>query len=64
MEVTPDKQGRIQLPAKLREYANLDHDVTVIGNRTFAEIWNTQDWEASQAGSDEEFTAAMENLDF
>lgn len=45
VEVTPDKQGRIQLPAKLREYANLDHDVSVIGNRNFAEIWNTQDWE-------------------
>jgi len=51
VEVTPDKQGRIQLPAKLREYANLDHDVSVIGNRNFAEIWNTQDWEARQAGS-------------
>ena len=64
VEVTPDKQGRIQLPAKLREYANLDHDVSVIGNRNFAEIWNTQDWEARQAESDEDFTAAMEDLDF
>ena len=25
VEVTPDKQGRIQLPAKLREDAGLDH---------------------------------------
>ena len=64
VEVTPDKQGRIQLPAKLREYANLDHDVSVIGNRNFAEIWNTQDWEARQAESDEDFTAAMEDLEF
>ena len=64
VEVTPDKQGRIPLPAKLREYANLDHDVSVIGNRNFAEIWNTQDWEARQAESDEDFTAAMEDLDF
>ena len=52
------------VPAKLREYANLDHDVSVIGNRNFAEIWNTQDWEARQAESDEDFTAAMEDLDF
>ena len=37
VEVTPDKQGRIQLPARLREYAGLDHDVTAIGNRSFAE---------------------------
>ena len=64
VEVTPDKQGRIQLPANLRAYANLDHDVTITGNRTFAEIWNTATWEANQADSDEDFTAAMEDLDF
>ena len=58
------KQGRIQLPAKLREYAGLDHDVTIIGSRSFAEIWNTEAWNASQETSDEDFTAEMENLDF
>ena len=63
-EVTPDKQGRIQLPAKLREYAGLDHDVTIIGSRSFAEIWNTEAWNANQETSDEDFTAAMEDLDF
>lgn len=63
-EATPDRQGRIQLPAKLREYARLDHDVTIIGSRTFAEIWNTADWQASQQTSDDDFTAAMEDLDF
>ena len=63
-EVAPDKQGRIQIPARLREYAALDHDVTVIGSRTFAEIWNTAAWEATQETSDEDFTAAMEDLDF
>lgn len=64
VEVTPDKQGRIQIPATLRAYANLDHDVTITGNRTFAEIWNTETWEANQADSDDDFTAAMEDLDF
>ena len=59
-----DRQGRIQLPAKLREYAGLDHDVTIIGSRSFAEIWNTEAWNASQETSDEDFTAEMENLDF
>ena len=63
-EAEPDKQGRIQLPARLREYAGLDHDVTVIGNRSFAEIWNTAAWNGSQESSDEDFTAAMEALDF
>ena len=64
VEVTPDKQGRIQLPARLREYAGMDHDVTIIGNRSFAEIWNTAAWNGSQESSDEDFTAAMEELDF
>ena len=64
VEVTPDKQGRIQLPAKLRGYAGLDHDVTIIGNREFAEIWNTAAWNELQKGADEDFTAAMEDLDF
>ena len=60
----PDAQGRILLPAKLREYAGLDHDVTIIGSRSFAEIWNTEAWNANQETSDEDFTAAMEDLDF
>ncbi len=63
-EVTPDRQGRIQLPARLREYAHLDHDVSIIGRRHFAELWNTAAWNASQAGTDADFTSLMEALDF
>ena len=59
-----DKQGRILIPGVLREYAGLDHDVTIIGNRSFAEIWDTAAWNGDQATSDEDFTAAMEELDF
>lgn len=64
VEVTPDKQGRIQLPARLREYAGLDHDVSIIGSRNFAEIWNTEAWNASQQNADGDFTGLMEELDF
>ena len=48
-EVTPDKQGRILLPAELREYAGLAKDVTIIGNRNHAEIWATDLWNARRA---------------
>ena len=48
-EVTPDKQGRILLPAELREYAHLTNDVTIIGNRNHAEIWATDVWNARRA---------------
>lgn len=64
VEVTPDKQGRIQLPARLRQYANLEHEVSIIGRRSFAEIWDTEAWNISQATADDDFTALMEEVDF
>lgn len=48
-EVAPDKQGRILLPADLRAYAGLEKNVTIIGNRTHAELWATEVWEARRA---------------
>ena len=40
----PDAQGRILLPAKLRQYAELDKDVVVIGSFDRVEFWNAQRW--------------------
>ena len=40
----PDAQGRILLPAKLREYASLEKDVVIIGSFDRVEIWNAQRW--------------------
>ena len=40
-----DKQGRIMLPQKLRTYARLEKDVTVVGVSGRIELWNTEDWE-------------------
>ncbi len=45
-EVVPDKQGRILLPGVLRRHAGLEKEVTVIGNRNHAEIWDTAAWQA------------------
>ena len=39
-----DKQGRFLITSKLRENANLDKDVTVIGAGTRIEIWNKDKW--------------------
>ena len=61
----PDKQGRILLPANLRQHAKLEKDVTVIGVGRHAEIWNTQAWqqmnERLRSGP---IAAAMEELEF
>lgn len=39
-----DKQGRILVPATLREFAGLDKDVVLTGNITRIEIWSKQKW--------------------
>ena len=40
-----DKQGRINLPQHLRDYAELTKEVSVIGVSTRVEIWNRSKWE-------------------
>lgn len=41
----PDKQGRVSIPANLRQYAGLDRDVAVIGMGTRVEIWDACAWD-------------------
>ena len=64
VEVTPDKQGRIQLPAKLREYAGLTKEVVVVGSFDRVEIWNAQRWAEmeNEALSSGDLEAAMEEM--
>lgn len=40
----PDKQGRVTIPANLRQYAGLEKDLIVIGVGARAEIWNANAW--------------------
>lgn len=40
----PDKQGRILIPATLRQYAGLDRELAVIGVGARVEIWDLQAW--------------------
>lgn len=39
-----DKQGRMSIPPTLRDFADLDRDVVVIGARDRLEIWNPARW--------------------
>ena len=43
-EVELDPHGRILIKPKLREYAGLEKDVTLIGVGSRAEIWDTNKW--------------------
>ena len=40
-----DKQGRILVPATLREYAGLEKDVILAGNLDRIEVWSKSRWE-------------------
>lgn len=42
----PDKQGRVTVPAVLREYAGLTRDCTVIGAGARVEVWDSAAWQA------------------
>lgn len=46
VEVSPNSQGRIQIPQSLREKAGLEKDVTVVGMDSRIEIWDTQKLDA------------------
>lgn len=52
--VEVDKQGRILLPGSLREFADLQKDVVLIGVGSRIEIWSRERWED---------TASFEDMD-
>lgn len=64
-DVSVDKQGRIVVPPVLRDYAGLEHDVTIIGVLERAEIWDRQAWNTYNGELDADSIAqAMEELGF
>jgi MraZ protein len=52
----PDRQGRIALPAPLRAFAGLDHDVVVLGAGDRVEVWEPERWQQQSAQLDEVFS--------
>ena len=55
VECEIDKQGRFLIPANLREHANLDKEIVIIGVGTRLEIWNRDTWK--NYSSDENISA-------
>ncbi len=45
VEAEIDKQGRILIPAKLREHAGLKKDVILVGVGSKVEIWDSERWD-------------------
>lgn len=62
-QVELDKQGRILLPASLREFAELDKDVVLVGVGSRIEIWNKDKYENMGEDMDmDDIAASMEGL--
>lgn len=61
-EITTDKQGRILIPQPLRDYADLNKDVVIIGAGKKAEIWERDRWERVNASFDPASVPQLETL--
>lgn len=62
--VEPDKQGRILIPANLRNKSGIESEVAVIGVLNRAEIWDKQRWMNMDESLDSEtFDQKMLELD-
>jgi len=58
-----DGQGRIALPAPLRQYASIEDEVVIAGANNYLELWNTERWEAEKAISQEQTWQIIESLE-
>jgi MraZ protein len=58
-----DRQGRMSIPAHLREHAGIEREVVVVGSLDHAEIWSPQRWEAENV-QEGRLTELVEGMDF
>ncbi|RMF89227.1 MAG: division/cell wall cluster transcriptional repressor MraZ [Nitrospinota bacterium] len=61
-ECTLDSQGRILIPAPLREYADLRGDVVILGVNTKIEIWSKERWDAYNSSGREQLVEIADKL--
>jgi len=58
-----DGQGRISLPATLRQKAGIEDEVIVAGANNYFELWNKEQWESEKAASQEQAWQIIESLE-
>ena len=61
-ECDTDKQGRVVIPQRLREYAGLEKDVLVNGVVNRAEIWSKENWDDFSEAANDGFEETLEKL--
>ncbi|MRI81492.1 division/cell wall cluster transcriptional repressor MraZ [Aerococcaceae bacterium DSM 109653] len=64
-EVEIDKQGRVNIPQNLIDFAKIDKECRVIGVSDRIEIWSSDQWDSFAEEAEEDFEAiAEEMIDF
>ena len=63
-EAELDRQGRVVVPAYLRDWAGLGTDAVIVGSRDHAEIWEPSRWATYSRALDdpEELARALQGL--
>lgn len=62
-EVEFDQQGRLVIPKKLREYANLEQEVLFVGVGSRIEIWSSKQWQKQDEYLNQNIAEITEKLD-
>jgi len=57
-----DKQGRVNIPTPLLQYAKLEKECVILGVSNRIEIWSKPIWEDYFAQSEESFAEIAENM--
>ena len=64
-DAEPDKQGRILIPARLRERAGIEGEAVVAGVADHCEIWSRDRWyELNDDFTDEDLMNALRGAEF
>jgi MraZ protein len=56
-----DKQGRLVVPANLREYAGIDRDGVILGVGDHLEVWAADAWDTLSSAADQSFSDLEED---
>lgn len=57
-----DKQGRVNIPSPLIEYANLEKDCVIIGVNERLEVWDKTRWDTFMTENEDNFTELADKL--
>ncbi|MCR4591126.1 MAG: division/cell wall cluster transcriptional repressor MraZ [Lachnospiraceae bacterium] len=62
--VEVDKQGRVLIPAELRDHAGLKKNVSLVGTGSCVEIWDSDSWSKAAPDNIDDIAESLSELGF